>query len=207
MKGWRPSACQGSKPESGLGKRAYHMPNVGSIGPSFFARSRLRAQTRRGPWVPFSRSSALRPPSRTNDAQASAIMKRRQPFIRLLTAGGAKNEDEGTDGQLGERATPNLSRRCKPKLASKRKNSSDCQARRRGRAVIASEAKRSRGSSSALRSPGSPRRQSPSEKTGVSRRPMAARDDGAAFVLRSVRQSPAWRLQIPLGGRGVSVSH
>jgi hypothetical protein len=32
-------------------------------------------------------------------------------------------------------------------------------------------------------SPGSARRQSPSEKTGVSRRPMAARDDGAAFVL------------------------
>jgi|SRR5271165_2334969 len=35
----------------------------------------------------------------------------------------------------------------------------------------------------------------PSEKTGVSRRPMAARDDGAAFVLSSIRPSPAWQLR------------
>ena len=68
----------------------------------------------------------------------------------------------------------------------------DCQARRQRSTVIATPGQ-ARGViqgkvGRASCSPGSPRRQSPSEKTGVSRRPMAARDDGAASgEIRSYR--------------------
>ena len=77
MKGWRPSACPlGSKPVRAL-LRANFLPDIGSIGLSLSA-----GPWAHGPWtpVPFSRSSAPRPPGRANGAHASAIRKRRQPF-------------------------------------------------------------------------------------------------------------------------------
>ena len=67
MKGWRPSALPRLDAGSGLVKRAYHMPDIGSIGLSF----------REVPGAQWTR----------------AIMKKRQPFTSLKKAGGTRNDN------------------------------------------------------------------------------------------------------------------
>ncbi len=79
MKGWRPSALPRLDAGSGLVRQAYHMPDVGSIGLSFFRKVPGAPWTR----VPFSRSSAPRRRVGQTTPEASAIMKRRQPFTSL----------------------------------------------------------------------------------------------------------------------------
>src|SRR5271165_946719 len=105
---------------SGFFQAGVFLPDVGSIGLSF------SASLRDAPWTPgsLSRSSASRPTSRTNDAQASAIMKRRQPFPHLLEqAGGTENEDRRHNEQPETHKRRLLCRsNLQPKSASNRKN-------------------------------------------------------------------------------------
>src|SRR5271166_5295171 len=93
MKGWRPFACLARR-RIGLGEAGEFLPDVGSIGLSSSLGPRAFGPRMRG--FPFSRSSTPRPTSRTNDAQASAIMKRRQPFLHLLQQPeGPKTKTQG----------------------------------------------------------------------------------------------------------------
>ena len=108
MKGWRPSACPLARRRIGLGEAGEFLPDVGSIGLSFSARS--PGLMTRAPWTPslfaLIGSAAT---DRTNDAQASAIMKKRQPFTCLNRPEEPKAKTEGTDDEPGAN-TPILPR-------------------------------------------------------------------------------------------------
>ena len=107
MKGWRPSACPKARNRIGLGEAGEFLPDIGSIGLSFSARSSVGLMTR-GSVDPGSLFALIRlrgRQSRTNDAQASAIMKRRQPFTSL-----AKQPEEPKTKTEGPTMNPGRTR-------------------------------------------------------------------------------------------------
>ena len=128
MKGWRPSACPiGPKTGSGLVKRAYSC-RTSDRSACLFRGSSVPGLMTRGlvldagfPFRAQSGSAADR--SGRNRAQASATMKRRQPFTHLHeTAGGTETKIEGPTMNPGANMpTPPLPRYLKPESASKRK--------------------------------------------------------------------------------------
>ena len=140
MKGWRLSAIpKGSTPDRALSGRI--LCRTSDRSACLFPRApgpRPRAhdpgiRTRGCSWTPgslFLRNCGSRPPSRTNDAQASAILKTAPALHLIKEARGTGNEHRRTNEQpRGEHAMPILVRRSKPELASKRKNA--CGGRRK----------------------------------------------------------------------------
>ena len=90
MKGWRPSAIQRLETGSGSFEAGVFLPDVGSIA-RFFRGSSVPGLITRGcsvdAGVPFSCSSGSAAAKSDNDAQASATIKRRQPFTSPETEG------------------------------------------------------------------------------------------------------------------------
>ena len=128
MKGWRPSACPWLETGIGLGKAGVSHAERRIDWPVFFRE--VLGPRAHDPGIRGRRGSLF-----ALIGSAAAESDKRRPSVRdhekapalhfaCLPAGGAENEDEGTDEQLGERATPILPRRFKPELASKIKNAS-----------------------------------------------------------------------------------
>ena len=109
MKGWRPSAIQKLETGSGSFEAGVFLPDVGSIA-RFFRGSSVPGLITRGcsvdAGVAFSCSSGSAAAKSDNDAQASATIKRRQPF----TSPRAKKPNRRPKRRQptrGEHATPN----------------------------------------------------------------------------------------------------
>src|SRR5271166_4919574 len=125
MKGWRPSAIRRLETGSGYFQEGVFLPDVGSIGLPF---PRVL-----GPWahhpgdrgrrVPAgSRNEASRPPSRTNGAQASAILEMAPALHLLQETGGRKRGPKERQTRQGRTSSaPAAAAPARPEGSSKKK--------------------------------------------------------------------------------------
>jgi hypothetical protein len=118
MKGWRPSACQGSKPDRPLLKRTQVLPERRIDRPVFI---QVLGLLIRGQGSPFSRSEAPQPSSRTDTAPERPRSKTAPVLHLLQETVRPGNEDQRTDTQTrGERA---ISTRAWPPLGPEARQS------------------------------------------------------------------------------------
>jgi hypothetical protein len=117
MKGWRPSAWPKLETGSGLVKRAYSCRTSDRLA-CLFQRSSVPGRMTRGSvglGSLLALSQVPRPTGWANRAQASAIMKRRQPFLRCSNIRRRRKRRPGDRRwNPGRHATPALPRRLQP---------------------------------------------------------------------------------------------